>query len=135
MLCIECGNLLPEIRDSSTACKTCGTLVSTWWDEESQTHRTNRESIFAVPPSTMSRRKNAQTIEERGFQACLICLELHFAPVGGLGPKTMPEVKKMIGNALDMSLNRAEVRFVCCFGSSKLCLIEREADSLSIENA
>jgi len=59
----------------------------------------------------MSQRKNEQSIEERSFQATLVCLELHFAVDSGLGPKTMPEVKKMIARTLDMSLNRADVRF------------------------
>lgn len=131
MFCSECGTLLPEVRDSSTACQGCGTIVSTWWDETNQDFRTNRESIFAVTPTTMSRRKNNQTIEERGFQICLVSLELHFEPLGGLGPKSLPEVKKMIGKTLDMSLNKAEVRFVL-FLQSVICV---DAKLLNAENA
>lgn len=90
------------------------TLVSTWWDEDTQTPRTNRETLYpySVTMNTTSRRKNNQSIEERCFQAALVCLELHFDVDSGLGPKTMPEVKKMIAQTLDMSLNKADVRFV-----------------------
>jgi hypothetical protein len=60
----------------------------------------------------MSGRRNTQTIEERTFSAALIMLEAHFEKVRGVGYKTMAEVKKMIAQTLDRSLNKADVRFV-----------------------
>lgn len=51
MYCIECGHLLPSHRTPSTICSKCKTPLATWWDESSQTYRTNRESIL---PDTMN---------------------------------------------------------------------------------
>lgn len=122
MYCIECGNRLPDVRNDSTVCSKCKTPLATWWDETSQTYRTNRESIlpFATPPfgdkSMMSQRKNIQTIEERNFQAALIGLEIRFdedTPGFGLKsiPNSMPDVKKMITKTLEMSLHKSDVRY------------------------
>jgi hypothetical protein len=118
MYCIECGKPLPDSRDSSTVCSFCKTPVATWWDEASQTPRTRREALldFTVAPQlgengTMSRRRNIQSIEERSFQAVLICLEQHFEKKPGLGSKTLPEVKTMVKTTLDQSLNKAHVRY------------------------
>jgi hypothetical protein len=121
MYCIECGNPLPDIRNDSTVCSKCKTPLATWWDETSQTYRTNRESIlpFATPhlgdKSRMSQRKNTQTIEERSFQAALIGLEIRFEETPGLGaksiPNSKPDIKKMITNTLEMSLHKADVRY------------------------
>ncbi|CZS96846.1 hypothetical protein WAI453_010192 [Rhynchosporium graminicola] len=49
MYCIECGSTLPTNRTPQTICSTCKTPLSTWWDESSQTYRTNRESILGGP--------------------------------------------------------------------------------------
>ncbi|KAH7410659.1 hypothetical protein BKA64DRAFT_617405 [Cadophora sp. MPI-SDFR-AT-0126] len=51
MYCIECGHLLPTHRTASTICSKCKTPLATWWDETSQTYRTNRESIL---PDTLN---------------------------------------------------------------------------------
>jgi palmitoyltransferase len=123
--CNECGYPLPAIRDSSTICTNCKTPVATWWDETSQTFRTNREILLPYSPTSsnawnsgdnnlgdMASRRNTQTIEERTFSAALIMLEAHFEKVRGVGYKTMGEVKKMIAQTLDRSLNKADVRFV-----------------------
>ncbi|EKD13949.1 uncharacterized protein L3040_005441 [Drepanopeziza brunnea f. sp. 'multigermtubi'] len=53
MYCVECGQLLPSPRDASTICSKCKTPLSTWWDESTQTSRTNREST-TVPPERQS---------------------------------------------------------------------------------
>jgi len=77
------------------------------------TNQIHREALlpFSVEPvGSMSPRRNPQTIEERFFQAALISLELHFETKTGIGPKTMPEVKKMVSKTLDLSLNKADVR-------------------------
>ncbi|KAI6715201.1 hypothetical protein JHW43_002319 [Diplocarpon mali] len=131
MYCIECGHLLPSIRSNSTICSKCKTPLATWWDESSQTHRTNRESIL---PDTMNpytknikgingssvlgymdvdalhKRRNQQTEEERNFNAALVTLELHFERPGTYLQKAMVEVKRMIARTLDLSLNKADVR-------------------------
>jgi palmitoyltransferase len=119
MLC-QCGNPLPDIRDNSTVCSKCKTPLATWWDETSQTHRTNRESILPYPTpelwekNTMSQRKNTQTPEERIFQAALIVLQLHFDQMYGPGartiPNTMPDVKKMVTATLEKSLHKSDDR-------------------------
>ena len=59
----------------------------------------------------MTSRRNAQTIEERTFGAALIMLEAHFEKARGVGYKTMAEVKKMVAQTLDRSLNKADVRY------------------------
>ncbi|KAK0120215.1 hypothetical protein ONS95_011621 [Cadophora gregata] len=51
MYCIECGHLLPTHRTATTICSKCKTPLATWWDESSQTYRTNRESIL---PDTLN---------------------------------------------------------------------------------
>jgi palmitoyltransferase len=125
--CNECGYPLPAIRDSSTICANCKTPVATWWDETSQTFRTNREILLPYSPTSsnawnsgdnnlgdMASRRNTQTIEERTFSAALIMLEAHFEKVRGVGYKTMGEVKKMIAQTLDRSLNKADVRYFFC---------------------
>lgn len=127
MYCIECGHALPDIRDNSTICAKCLTPLSTWWDENSQTYRTNRESIMPYPENpyapmelsaqyasdgTMLSRRNRQTEEERNFNAALICLEHHFERPNSYLSKAMLEVKKMVAKTLDLSLNKAEVRYV-----------------------
>lgn len=61
----------------------------------------------------MKRRRNNQSEEERVFNGALILLEGHFErPKKMYLSKTMVEVKKMVGKTLDLSLNRAEVRYV-----------------------
>lgn len=60
----------------------------------------------------MASRANTQTIEERTFCAALIMLEAHFEKVRGVGYKTMGEVKKMVAQTLDKSLNKPDVRYV-----------------------
>ncbi|CAG8978062.1 hypothetical protein HYALB_00000734 [Hymenoscyphus albidus] len=119
MHCIECGHLLPKICDD-TVCSNCKTPVATWWDETSQTFRTNREIPYSptsgvgiwgsVAADKMTSRPNTQTIEERTFCAALIMLEAHFEKVRGVGYKTMGEVKKMVAQTLDKSLNKPDVR-------------------------
>ncbi len=64
----------------------------------------------------IGRRKNIQTIDERNFNAALAVMELHFErPMGYLRvdfSKSLVEVKKMVAKTLDLSLNKADVRFV-----------------------
>jgi palmitoyltransferase len=120
MFCIECGNSLPEIRNSNTICSRCKTPLATWWDENSQAFRTHREAIldpYHLSASDtdehgrkMTVRKNTQTIEERHFQGALICLEGHYERMPGFGDKTMAETRAMVKGALDASLNKADVR-------------------------
>ncbi|KAG9231201.1 hypothetical protein BJ875DRAFT_127994 [Amylocarpus encephaloides] len=121
MHCTECDHQLPNVRDSSTICQNCKTPVATWWDETSQTFRTNRETLLPYSPTSsgagsgvwgegMEGRVNNQTIEERTFCGALIMLEAHFQKTRGVGHKTMGEVKKMIAQALNRSLNNADVR-------------------------
>lgn len=121
MFCVECGNPLPEQRDSSTVCSKCKTPVATWWDEASGTYRTHRE--YLTPYAELSAlqtgsgggplgstvRENVQSIEERHFQAALISVELHFERRTEL-PKTSAAVKQIITKTLDLSLNRTDVR-------------------------
>ncbi|EPQ66532.1 Bgt-523 [Blumeria graminis f. sp. tritici] len=122
MFCIECGNQLPEVRDSHTICCKCRTPLSTWWDETSATFRTNRETIlpddqahfrFQLDPKEkeiMAMRRNNQTEEERTFNAALICLEHHFERPQNSMAGTMERVRKIISTTLDLSLKKAEVR-------------------------
>lgn len=138
MFCIECGHPLPTLRSDSTICSKCKTPLATWWDESSQSFRTNRESILPSPyhissgesinisggegvdingvggeqGSNMSIRRNVQSIEERHFQGALVCLEGHFEKLPGFGDKTMAECRAMVKSALEASLNKADVRFV-----------------------
>ncbi|KAL3421623.1 Copper transport protein 86 [Phlyctema vagabunda] len=55
-------------------------------------------------------RKNNSSIEERNFNGALILLESIIQRKPGFGPKTKPEIKKMIGTTLDLSLNKGDVR-------------------------
>lgn len=112
MACSECGNLNPGPDPNSTGlvCNKCHSPTPPKLVIKG-VHQPNGPESLLITPTTMSRRSNYQTIEERSFQAVLVCLELHFAVDSGLGPKTMPEVKKMLGQTLDMSLNKADVRF------------------------
>ena len=119
MYCIECGNPLPDVRDDSTICGSCKTPLATWWDEATQTYRTNRETLLPYVPRLANfhldddmGRNNTQTIEERCFQSALICLEGHFQQLPGFGSRTFARVKKMVNNTLDMSLNKGDVRYV-----------------------
>jgi hypothetical protein len=59
----------------------------------------------------MRSRRNRQTEEERNFNASLICLEHHFERPNSYLSKAMVEVKKMVAKTLDLSLNKAEVRY------------------------
>jgi hypothetical protein len=128
MLCNECGHALPSIRDSSTICSNCKVPVATWWDETSQTFRTNRESILPDPSKTtsamaspfyidekdrekMRQRRNMQSIEERNFNTALVMLEGHFARPQSYMASSMVVVKKMVATTLEMSLNKADVRY------------------------
>jgi len=128
MLCNECGHALPSIRDSSTICSNCKVPVATWWDETSQTFRTNRESILPDPSKTssamaspfyvdekdrekMRQRRNTQSIEERNFNTALVMLEGHFARPQSYMASSMVVVKKMVATTLEMSLNKADVRY------------------------
>ena len=110
MNCAECGTSYN--RDISTACPKCKTPAI-----NTGAPRVQREFLlpFAVDSDSgdaMTRRPNTQTIEERYFQGALICLELRYETKGGIGPKTIPEVKKMVGHTLELSLNKADVRYV-----------------------
>lgn len=62
------------------------------------------------------RRVNRDSIEERFFQSSLILLEGHFQRPQTYMSKAMAEVKKMVAQTLDQSLNKADVRFVLPFG-------------------
>jgi SpoVK/Ycf46/Vps4 family AAA+-type ATPase len=132
MLCNECGHALPSIRDSSTICSNCKVPVATWWDETSQTFRTNRESILPDPSKTssamaspfyvdekdrekMRQRRNTQSIEERNFNTALVMLEGHFARPQSYMASSMVVVKKMVATTLEMSLNKADVRYAFFF--------------------
>lgn len=132
------------MRDSSTVCSNCKTPVATWWDEATQTPRTHREALlpFTVTPQpgendTMSRRRNTQSIEERSFQAALICLEQHFEKLAGLGPKTLPEVKAMVRTTLEQSLNKADVRYILLLFENRVYFTAaiKQANGLLIESA
>lgn len=121
MHCNECGHPLPSVRDKSTICSKCKTPVATWWDETSQTFRTNREILLPYSPTSsldsgrgdnIPQRGNTQTIEERAFSTALIMIEAHFEKMRGPGFKVMLEVKKMVAQTLDRSLNKANVRYV-----------------------
>jgi hypothetical protein len=133
MYCLECDQLLPSILTNSTICSKCKTPVATWWDETSKTFRTNRESILPDPASKssfsltsgastfyleekervrMKARPNTQTVEERVFNGALVVLEMHFQRPGVYMRDTMGEAKKMVAKTLDLSLNKAEVRWV-----------------------
>lgn len=73
----------------------------------------------------MKRRRNNQSEEERVFNAALILLEGHFErPKKTYLVKTMGEVKKMVGKTLDLSLNRAEVRYVLLRSWVVCCSVE-----------
>ena len=56
--------------------------------------------------------KNTDTIEERTFLGALVVLEGHFGRPQIYMAKAMVEVKKMIAQTLDLSLNKADVRYV-----------------------
>jgi palmitoyltransferase len=135
MLCNECGHALPSIRDSSTICSNCKVPVATWWDETSQTFRTNRESILPDPSKTtsamaspfyieekdrekMRQRRNTQSIEERNFNTALVMLEGHFARPQSYMASSMVVVKKMVATTLEMSLNKADVRYALFYSLS-----------------
>jgi palmitoyltransferase len=148
MYCIECGQILPSILTPSTICSKCKTPVATWWDETSKTFRTNRESILPDPlplsstsSSTsglsfgsgaspfyieekervrMKSRVNVQSEEERVFNGALVVLEMHFQRPGAYMRKTMGEAKKMVTKTLDLSLNKAEVRYVASYPTQSL---------------
>jgi len=134
MYCCECGTPLPSVQET-TICTKCKTPLSTWWDVASRTYRTNRESIlpdnYPTPPSSkpyyamesldyltddeksvMGKRRNESTEEERNFNAALIVLEMHFERSGNYMRGAMGEVKRMVAKTLDLSLNKAEVRYV-----------------------
>jgi palmitoyltransferase len=136
MYCIECGQILPTILTNSTICSKCKTPVATWWDETSKTFRTNRESILPDSASKssfsltsgasllyleekerakMKSRPNRQTEEERVFNGALVVLEMHFQRPSVYMRDTMGEAKKMIAKTLDLSLNKAEVRYIVLF--------------------
>lgn len=124
MFCIECGNPLPAIRNNHTICSKCKTPLSTWWDESSATFRTNRETILPDDQITfkshldpkekemMALRKNNQSAEERVFNAALICLEHHFERPMNSMSATMDRVRKIIATTLDLSLKKADVRYL-----------------------
>ncbi len=59
----------------------------------------------------MRARRNRQSVEERNFNAALICLEHHFERPNSYLREAMVEVKKMVAKTLDLSLNKAEVRY------------------------
>lgn len=56
------------------------------------------------------RRKNTQSIEEKVFNGALIAVEAHFRKMK-IGPKSAPEIKRMVAATLDKSLNKADVRY------------------------
>lgn len=57
------------------------------------------------------RRVNKDTTEERFFQSSLLMLEGHFERPQTYMSKAMAEVKKMVAQTLDQSLNKADVRY------------------------
>ncbi len=59
----------------------------------------------------MKSRPNRQTEEERVFNGALVVLEMHFQRPGVYMKDTMGEAKKMVAKTLDLSLNKAEVRY------------------------
>ncbi len=63
----------------------------------------------------MKARVNRQTEEERVFNGALVVLEMHFQRPGTYMRETMGEAKKMVTKTLDLSLNRAEVRYFIPF--------------------
>ncbi|KAH8684475.1 hypothetical protein BGZ60DRAFT_366265 [Tricladium varicosporioides] len=135
--CTQCGHPLPapELRDKTTICAKCKVPIATWWDEDSQTFRTNREVIMPYTPPLGSPTtysgtggtstpyayrngaeghefevKNTQTVEESNFCGALIVLEGHFEKGRLMGPQTMEQTKKMVAMTLDRSLNKPDVR-------------------------
>ncbi|KAF4630940.1 hypothetical protein G7Y89_g7193 [Cudoniella acicularis] len=122
MYCTQCGHPLPDVRDKSYICTKCKVPIATWWDEDSQTFRTNREVILPYTPPLGSPTvassagmdfqdvANTQTIEESCFCAALIVLEGHYEKPRLMGYKSMEAAKKMIAQTLDRSLNKADVR-------------------------
>ncbi|TVY39740.1 hypothetical protein LSUB1_G004172, partial [Lachnellula subtilissima] len=126
MLCAECSHPLPTNRTPQTICAKCKTPLATWWDETTQTHRTNRESIMVETFDINAKngalgngyggngkfkRRNVQSIEEKSFNGALVAVKGHFEGLK-FGPKSSPEVRKMVAGTLDKSLNAADVRFV-----------------------
>lgn len=57
------------------------------------------------------KRKNTQSIEEKSFNGALVAVKGHFEGLR-FGPKSSPEVRKMVAGTLDKSLNAADVRCV-----------------------
>jgi hypothetical protein len=57
------------------------------------------------------KRKNVQSIEEKSFNGALVAVKAHFEGLK-FGPKSSPEVRKMVAGTLDKSLNAADVRSV-----------------------
>lgn len=57
------------------------------------------------------RRVNGNSVEERFFLGSLLVLEGHFQRPQTYMGKAMGEVKKMVGATLEMSLNKADVRY------------------------
>lgn len=55
---------------------------------------------------------NNNSVEERFFLGALLVLEGHFQRPQTYMGKAMVEVKKMIAGTLEMSLNKADVRYV-----------------------
>jgi hypothetical protein len=59
----------------------------------------------------MRQRRNTQSIEERNFNTALVMLEGHFARPQSYMASSMVVVKKMVATTLEMSLNKADVRY------------------------
>lgn len=68
----------------------------------------------------MKSRVNVQSEEERVFNGALVVLEMHFQRPGAYMRKTMGEAKKMVTKTLDLSLNKAEVRYVASYPTHSL---------------
>lgn len=74
-------------------------------------------SVSVETKEKMKERPNNGTIEERLFNAALLCLEFHFERPQSAMPICMERVKKIVADTLDKSLKRAEVRYVTlCYG-------------------
>jgi len=61
----------------------------------------------------VSQRRNNYSLEERGFLMALTCMEGHFQRIPGFERKTMAQVKTIVQQTLDKSLNKPEVRYGC----------------------
>lgn len=78
----------------------------------------------------VSRRKNIYPLEARGFLMALTCLEAHFQRLPGFERRTMPQVKKIVSQTLEMSLQRADVRYDI-HSKTVICVLTKLREHLS----